>query len=224
MICISRYNEDLSWTLEYPFNQFHYIVYNKGINDHFEKKYVVKVVNLPNVGRCDHTYLYHVLTYYHSLPNIVIFLPGSTNMDKKKCIAKKLLMNILLTKKAIFIGVPVPSILEKFQSFSQETYCCQEPTNQSLNNESSLYPCPQRPFGTWFVEHGFQDVPFFCYFGVFAIDKKDILQHPKARYHTLLKELAVHSNPEVGHYTERAWASIFGPFRHTWFETCPLYS
>jgi len=224
MICISRYNEDLSWTLEYPFNQFHYIVYNKGINEHFEKKYVVKIVPLPNVGRCDHTYLYHVLTYYQTLPNIVIFLPGSTNMDKKKFIAKKLLLNILLTKKAIFIGIPVPSILEKFKSFSQETYCCQEPTNQSLNNESSLYPCPQRPFGTWFIEHGFQDVLFFCYFGIFAIDKKDILQHPKSRYHTLLKELAVHSNPEVGHYTERAWASIFGPFRHTWFETCPLYS
>ena len=34
-----------------------------------------------------------------------------------------------------------------------------------------------------------------------------------------MDELAVHSNPEVGHYTERAWATIFGPFRHTVFES-----
>ncbi len=35
---IARYNEDLKWTLEFPFNQFNYIVYNKGVNMLFEKK------------------------------------------------------------------------------------------------------------------------------------------------------------------------------------------
>jgi hypothetical protein len=32
-IIVSRYNEDLSWTQEAPFNLFHYTVYNKGTND-----------------------------------------------------------------------------------------------------------------------------------------------------------------------------------------------
>ena len=41
-IIVSRYNEDLAWTLEFPFNQFNYIVYNKGINDTFEKKKSIK--------------------------------------------------------------------------------------------------------------------------------------------------------------------------------------
>ena len=29
-VVVARYNEDLSWTLEEPFNKFQYTVYNKG--------------------------------------------------------------------------------------------------------------------------------------------------------------------------------------------------
>ena len=39
-IIVSRFNEDLKWTLEFPFNKFQYIVYNKGNNDNYEQKYV----------------------------------------------------------------------------------------------------------------------------------------------------------------------------------------
>ena len=219
MICVSRYNEDLSWTLEYPFHQFSYIVYNKGINENFEKKYVAKVIPLPNVGRCDHTYLHHVVTQYHSLPNNVIFLPGSTDMPYKKRIAIKILLSILYKKRAFFIGSETDSIYKKFLDFAQEEYCCQNPNNQLLNNESKVYQCPQRPFGNWFLRHGFHDVGVHCYYGIFSVDKRDILQHPPSRYKQLMDELAVHSNPEVGHYTERAWATIFGPFKYTIFES-----
>ena len=215
MICVSRYNEDLLWTLEYPFNQFKYIVYNKGVNDLFEKKYVTEVIPLPNVGRCDHTYLYHIVNNYTTLPMVVLFLPGSTNMEYKKRIASKLLLRVLETRKAYFIGDEKESILKMFHSFSQNEYCCQNPFNRQLNNESTLFPCPQRPFGNWFLQHGFTDVNHYCFYGIFSVDKRDILQHPLLRYKKLLKELSVHSNPEVGHYTERAWASIFGPFHHT---------
>ena len=48
LIIISRYNEDLKWTLEEPFNKFRYIVYNKGENDNFEKSLVNKIINLKN--------------------------------------------------------------------------------------------------------------------------------------------------------------------------------
>lgn len=225
MICVSRYNEDLAWTLEFPFNKFKYIVYNKGVNDSFEKKYVTKVTPLPNLGRCDQTYLYHVVSNYNSLSDIVVFFPGSVNMEHKKKIAIKLLLNILSKKKASFIGGETQTIFHLFNNFSQEEYCCQNPINQSLNNESQLCLSPQRPFGNWFLKHGFTDVNQYCYFGIFSVDKRDIHQHPISRYVGLLQELSVHSNPEVGHYTERAWASIFGPFKHTSFEKCmlPIY-
>lgn len=218
MICVSRYNEDLSWTTEYPFHQFSYIVYNKGINENFEKKHVAKVVSLPNVGRCDHTYLHHIVTHYPSLPSTVVFLPGSTEMPYKKRVATKLLLSILQKKRAFFVGCETESIYKEFLDFSQDEYCCQNQNNQSLNSEILVHPCPQRPFGNWFLRHGFHDVGIYCYYGIFSVDKRDILQHPLSRYKQLLAELAVHSNPEVGHYTERAWATIFGPFRYTLFE------
>ena len=43
-IVISRYNEDLLWLNEYPFNQFEYIVYNKGDNDKFDKTNVKVII------------------------------------------------------------------------------------------------------------------------------------------------------------------------------------
>ena len=86
-IIISRYNENLKWTLEYPYNKYKYIVYNKGNNDFFEKKNVINVINLPNVGRESHTYLYHIITNYDNLKDINVFLPGS--IDTNHTIFKK---------------------------------------------------------------------------------------------------------------------------------------
>ena len=42
-IVIARYNEDLEWTLDYPFNKYQYIVYNKGDNEDFVKTNVKKM-------------------------------------------------------------------------------------------------------------------------------------------------------------------------------------
>ena len=83
-IIIARYNEDLKWTLEKPFDQFKYIVYNKGDNENFEKKNVKEIISLENVGKCDHTYLYHIIENYNNLADINVFLPGSLDLKYKK--------------------------------------------------------------------------------------------------------------------------------------------
>ena len=80
--------------LEFPFNQFTYIVYNKGENQDFEKKNVSKIIDLPNVGRCDHTYLYHIVTNYNRLSDIIVFFPGSLDLTYKKETAIQILNGI----------------------------------------------------------------------------------------------------------------------------------
>ena len=90
-IIISRFNEDLSWMRENPFNKFRYIVYNKGINEQFEKCNVDEIVNLPNIGKCDHTYLYHIVNNYDNLNDINVFFPGCLNIEFKKNEAKQIL-------------------------------------------------------------------------------------------------------------------------------------
>jgi len=83
-IIVSRFNEDLSWLNEDPFNKFTYIIYNKGDNDFFCKTNVIKIVNIKNVGKNDHTYLYHIITDYDTLANILVFFPGSLNITPTK--------------------------------------------------------------------------------------------------------------------------------------------
>ena len=62
VIVVSRYNENLEWLKEFPFNLYPVIIYNKGTNDEFYKPdNLIKIVNIENVGRCDHTYLYHIV-------------------------------------------------------------------------------------------------------------------------------------------------------------------
>jgi hypothetical protein len=215
-IVVARYNECLSWTNEYPFNQFKYIVYNKGVNEEFEKKHVTKIITLPNVGKCDHTYLYHIVNKYENLANIIVFFPGSLNIQSKKNKAIKLLQNILYYKKACFIGETGSNILKKFYNFKLDNWKTSDITNQKLNNESKLELSPIRPYGKWFV-HNFGNIfsTWNCYGGIFSIAKQDILRYKKIKYQKLLEQLSMHSNPEVGHYIERSWAAIFYPLDYT---------
>ena len=73
-----------------------------------------------------------------------------------------------------------------------------------------------RPFGKWY-KYNFDNiiVNFVCYWGIFSLDKRDIIQHPINRYINLINQLNSSSNPEVGHYIERSWAAIFHPMNYT---------
>jgi len=218
-IVISRYNEDLKWTLESPFNEFKYIVYNKGDNDYFEKKYVEKVISLKNVGRNDHTYLYHIVNNFDSLNNITVFLPGSVNISEKKEKSINLLNKIKENEynNAIFMSKYVEKgVLQEFFNFKLDEWCASDNSNSSKNPEKKLTHAFIRPFGKWFLYNfGNKMINFYQYHGIFSIDRKDIKKYNVERYNHLLKILEVSSNPEVGHYIERSWHAIFYPFLHT---------
>jgi hypothetical protein len=217
-IVVSRYNESLSWLNDYPFNQFEYIVYNKGDNDNFVKTNVKEIVRLPNVGRCDHTYLYHIVANYDKLSNIVVFFPGSVNMSHKLVKAHKILNNIIASnyEKAFFVGSYHNSIKNDLYHFTIDKYQCSYSENYNKNNESRLYKCRIRPFGNWYnYFFGNTVAHWVTYGGLFCVDKRDIIQHPIERYENLRNVVRVHSNPEAGHYIERSWGAIFYPLVYT---------
>ena len=215
-IVIARYNENLKWTLKHPFNQYKYIVYNKGDNENFEKKNVKKIVNLPNVGKCDHTYLNHIITNYNNLSEIIIFFPGSIDIKYKRKIAIKLLMEIENRQNAVFLTLKQNNIKELNYNVKLNNYKTKHKSNSSKNPEIVLKKSSIRPFGLWF-DFMFGNIEIDClmYYGIFSIHRDDILQHPVSRYKTLIKELSDHSNPEVGHYIERSWCAIFHPMKNT---------
>jgi hypothetical protein len=222
-IIIARYNESLNWTLEYPFNQFSYIVYNKGSNDNFEKIHVSKIINLPNVGRCDHTYLYHIINNFENLSEVNVFFPGSIQMENKKNKAIDILNRIIKNncKEAVFIASYSKNIFEDFKSFVLDNWKASDPQNCQVNNENVLKKSVLRPFGKWFRYHfGNIIVNYRVENSIFAVHKNDIIKHPVSRYQRLIVGLSTHSNPEVGHYCERAWGAIFFPLVHTKLLIC----
>lgn len=215
-IIVSRYNEDLSWMREKPFNMFRYIVYNKGINDNFEKCNVDEIINLPNIGRCDHTYLYHIVHNYNNLNDINVFFPGCLNICFKKDEAKKILYGIIKYKTAVFYSNYTKSIKNEFLNFTLDYWTSIDDSNKTLNPESKTYPARLRPYGKWYnYMFGNINVNWYCLHGIFSIHKLDILKHDIRRYVQLLNAVSVHSNPEVGHYIERSWAAIFHPLVFT---------
>ena len=215
-IVVARYNEDLAWTLEEPFNKYQYIVYNKGDNEDFEKKHVKKIIKLDNVGKCDHTYLYHVIDNYDNIADITVFFPGSIDMKYKKKIGVKILNEIELRNKAVFISLNQNDIKKLHYNFKLDYYKTTYKNNKMKNSEEILKKSIIRPFGLWF-ENIFGNIKINCliYYGIFSIDKNDIKQHSKTRYESLIKDLSDHSNPEVGHYFERSWCAVFHPLNET---------
>ena len=217
-IVVARYNENLSWILEPPFNEFQFTIYNKGPNDNFCKTNVKKIVNIPNVGRCDHTYLYHIINNYNNLSLVTVFLPGSTQIPYKKTKAIEILNRIKFNnyENAIFIGSYSKNILLEFKNFHLENWSASDMQNLQVNRESKLKLSILRPFSKWYSYHfGNTLVNYYSFYSIFSIHKNDITQHDISRYKKLIYGLSSHSNPEVGHYCERAWGTIFHPLTYT---------
>jgi hypothetical protein len=215
-IIVARYNEKLEWMKESPFNLFRYIVYNKGINDDFEKCNVDTIINLPNVGRCDHTYLYHIVNNYDNLTDINVFFPGCLNIDYKKNKAKQILYKIIKYRTAVVYAHKVNNIKQNFNTFILDNWASSDSENRTLNPENKTYPAKLRPYGKWYnYMFGNTKVSWYCLHGIFSVHKLDIIQHNINRYIQLLNAVGVHSNPEVGHYIERSWGAIFHPMIKT---------
>lgn len=217
-IIVSRFNEDLSWTQEAPFNLFQYIVYNKGNNENFIKTNVKQIINIENVGKNDHTYLYHIIENYNNLSNIIVFFPGSLNLDYKKIKAKIILNNIIKSNylTAFFVGHYQQNIKKTFYNFTLDNWETSDKNNLLLNSELALQKSEIRPYGKWYTYFfGNIQAHWTTMCGIFSIDKRDITQHPVERYQGLIQTVNTHSNPEAGHYIERSWCAIFYPLKYT---------
>jgi hypothetical protein len=218
-LVISRYNENLDWIKDYPYNKYPNIIYNKSDNSNFSKsEKTIKIVSLPNVGRCDHTYLYHVIKNYDNLANITVFLPGSANMENKKHKSTRLLKEIETNNQNVFLCSKYENVQNELYDFQLDGWKASDEKNSILNPEMELDNAKIRPFGKWFSDK-FDDlkIEYVSYFGIFSVNKKEILQHPKSYYEELIKDLETSSNPEAGHFFERSWAAIFHPMSETKF-------
>ena len=88
--------------------------------------------------------------------------------------------------------------------------------NLTLCSETKLKLCRLRPYKVWYKYFfGNTLAKWSTWWGIFSIDKRDIVQHPIQRYQSLILTVNDHLNPEAGHYIERSWGAIFYPLIHT---------
>ncbi len=211
-IVVSRYNEDLSWLRVPPFNKYKSIVYNKGVNDDFEKHNVQQIINVHNVGRCDHTYLYHIIRNYSNLAHLTLFLPGSMDIQEKFKQGADIISEMEKSWNTVVIASRHENVKDDMYNFKIDTWTASSKDNSAINPESKLDTAPIRPFGKWYEDKfGGTVTKHVSWRGIMCIAKPHIIQHSKSHYLNIIRDVDHSSNPEAGHYIERSWEAIFYP-------------
>lgn len=221
-LVISRYNEDLEWLKDEPFSKYDIIIYNKGINDNFYSNEKTTIIKLENIGRCDATYIYHIINNYDNLANVTVFLPGSVNLLYKHKKSTQLINEIETHHDTVFVSEFYNNIKNELYDFQLDNWQSTYKKNKEINPESKLTPASIRPFGKWY-ESIFGNIVthHVSYGGILGISKKDITKHSKQYYKKLYQEFDDNSsNPEVGHYFERSWEAVFYPLINPKFVSC----
>ncbi len=217
-LVISRHNESLEWLKKEPFCNYYQTIYNKGNDTNFYINFkTLDVIPLNNIGRESHTYLKHIILRYETLPKLTLFLPGSLDKNENKYLKAKYILSNYEKDQipcTTMIGVYNENMMETLENFNIEYWCSKKKIEKFTGINSILDSCTIRPFGKWH-KHVFGDIKLriIPYGGVFSVSLNDIKQHKKKRYQILLEimEYENSSNPEVGHYMERSWESVFYP-------------
>lgn len=205
---IARYNEPLDWLYKINTNNINVICYNKNDTEFYHPK-VDKVINLPNIGKCDHTFLYHIINNYNCLSDMTIFTVGSCDMSYKWAQFLSIFYNAKMYNKSVFWTVKYSDIKSELYDFTLENYQTSDPINISKNKEIKTQLCNIRPFGKWYEnKFGNLKIREVNYRAMFAVNKNDIRNRPKEFYENLILDVMT-SNPECGHFIERSWLAIF---------------
>lgn len=213
-IIISRYKEDLEWLKLYKdYNYRNIIIYNKGPD--FKPPFRLpnmKVIKLPNVGVCDHTYLYHIVNNYDNLADITIFLPGSADLPTKYTRLDDVVYRACELKKPTMYVYDVESVKEYQSTFEISHWRVSHSKNVDNNESFQLARATPRPFGKWYEYYlPNNDCPYITYTGIFSLSKETIHKNSVSYYNKFLEQLKYHKFPEAAHYVERSWAAFFHP-------------
>jgi hypothetical protein len=223
-IVIAFYKEDLTWLCRrdcYLHELMPYVrtiwIYRKGGVDPMpmipdaDVRARVRVEDLPNVGRCDHTYIHHFARRRQVLAPVTICTTGSSHLahkwQKLNCVCK----GVLHSGDTCLCGTR-GDFTKSLYNFQLEAHQAADPKNAAASGKE-LHPSPIRPFGRWLeavLGHG-TPVNAVSLYGVFAVARHHVHRRPLHTYEYILAMLGTHENPEAGHYMERAWEPLFGP-------------
>lgn len=205
---MSYFNEELAWTtlLKGGTRMFWYDKGPKEVANMTNPRPPNQHKRLNNLGRCDGTYLYHIIKQYDDLADCTYFAKGN---GFGYWIAEDTL-NCDQILNPIYVDYPVHewcghNQVDTKSTWGQASRCAtQKSTRLNLNVggrdhfNSLVDGILGRP----------QNVTQFVYGGSFQWRKEAIRCYPKELYQLLLDEHNVGSNPTFGHIMERLWAHL----------------
>lgn len=214
---ISKYNESIPSKI---FDTKHLYIYDKNpissenFYKHINKN--IKYEHLQNVGRCDHTYLYHIIKNYDNLNDINFFIPASTficddlHIFKLEILNKYFIINRESNDTVFFKNIQDIPLLMMFNNFKISGHSTSTESNR-LFKEDKLKTC-DFTYNEWYIENfGHRNVYYGSFGSILCLHKRHILQHPKKYYENLIKYLDKYDSPEEGHFFERGWGAVFYP-------------
>lgn len=219
-VIIAHYNEDLDWIDNYfPENFNIYIYSKKNWKPKLKRPFYHEFLN--NVGRCDHTYLYHIINFYNNLDEFNIFITGSGYVLRHK----KEKMDSIINNLGKYHYFPYskldrPNFLNTGDGYDyaynmkMKLHCAYLKENKNYNI-FGIENCKLIPSGYKSLEDfkekiiNKKDINFVTYFGIFSVSKIIILKNSIRIYRNLLAELEKGDNIEAGHFMERLWAHLF---------------
>jgi len=233
-IVISHCKSPLHWvdefTMGYDVASIHVITKCGEVREKIKAPKSAKIIELPNVGRCDHTYAYYIS---HILPNmvkdgdedtsIVVFLKddisarslhqsGNWNTFEE-------LLRITSSDNGFACGISPDNAefgqhqfllsayheVETLFDFSMKNY-------QNGNDNTKFQPTSKYTnMGEWWKSLNLtvpNQLVQVCYGGVFAASVSNILMRDINMWKTMEKSLSRGNNIIERHYAERAWAAL----------------
>ena len=162
---------------------------------------------MENIGRIDHTLVYHILN--KPLADNLINLPGSILMCQKKGAYLSAIRRRIKNYREINKGFYSPRFKKVSNDYNykidnyQAEGACNKNDNKFIKSE---YP----DFQTW-KKAIIDDRPirYLAMRGMFIVAKENIEYVDKSIYENLLISLSVGDNIENGHFAERIWGHLF---------------
>jgi hypothetical protein len=193
-IVVARYNENINYLSLFKDIM---IVYNKG---EAQIPSIFNSINLPNVGRESHTYLYHIIQNYDTLANRTLFIQGRIDDHKLLPIIEYFIPNEFVGKLNKININYIKSPIKHEGKYLKELI------------SGSMKRSKYTPY-EWINKIGI-DISGIKEFDMvwganFSVSKELIHRKPKAFYEDIIKYVHYDINPEEGHFFERAWYLIF---------------
>ena len=216
-IVVSCYNTPIHWLIGlvevlHVHNINRIYVYEKGISYSDCAALAtlagkVSFVRLPNIGRCDHTYLYHITHNWHSLGTYTFFLKDTTfdcgwrtrGGVRKRDVSSKML-----------------KFAKTFRA-DHTFYCATQPMSNAVKLENYQSVRYTSPFHTYDGDMrrylaslgvSLPDRYTAVLGGVFGAPRANVRKTDFATYKSIMDTFE-HDNCEIGHYVERMWHYMF---------------